>query len=110
MSQQKKYTDITNNVSDGVGFDVRGKEYFLRYPLVSEVETIQELSQGIEDAENSRKDDPDAYKAKTRELEDFLYSLINPVDHEDNIRDVLQKENVKVYRNFNTMIKNELSL
>lgn len=109
MSQQKEYI-LTENTTDGVGFDLRGKKYFLRYPVVSEVEQIQELSEGIDDAEALRKEDPAAYKAKSRELEDFLYGLISPIDHDGNIRAELEHENVKVYRNFNTMIKAELSL
>lgn len=109
MSQANKYS-LSDGVVDGVTFDLRGKQYFLRYPIVSEVETIQDLSEGLENAEALRKEDPEAYKAKSVELEDFLYSLIEPVDHETKIKDALQKENVKVYRNFNTMIKTELSL
>lgn len=109
MSQANKYT-LTENTTDGVVFDLRGQQYFLRYPVVSEVETIQELSEGIDDAEKLRKEDPEAYKKKSNELEDFLYSLISPIDHDTDIREALQKENVKVYRNFNTMIKTELSL
>lgn len=109
MNQKNKYV-LTENTSDGVTFDLRGKQYFLRYPVVSEVETIQDLSQGIDDAEELRKSDPEAYKKRTNDLEDFLYSLISPVDHDTPIKEALQKENVKVYRNFNTMIKTELSL
>lgn len=109
MSQPKKYI-LAENITDGVSFDLRGKEYFLRYPVVSEVEKIQELSQGIDEAEKLRKDNPDLYKEKSEELENFLYALINPVGHDEYIRDALQRENVKVYRNFNTMIKTELSL
>lgn len=109
MSQANKYT-LTENTSDGVTFDLRGKQYFLRYPIVSEVEKIQELSSGIEDAERLQKEDPQAYKEKSGELEDYLYSLISPIDHDTSIKDALQSENIKVYRNFNTMIKTELSL
>lgn len=110
MSQQKNKYTLTENTTDGVVFDLRGHQYFLRYPVVSEVETIQDLSEGIEDASQLRKDDPEAYKKRNDELEDFLYGLITPIDHDLNIKDELQKENVKVYRNFNTMIKTELSL
>lgn len=109
MNQKNKYT-LTENTTDGVSFDLRGKQYFLRYPIVSEVETIQDLSEGLDDAEKLRKEDPEAYKKRSNDLEDFLYGLITPVDHDLNIKDELQKENVKVYRNFNTMIKTELSI
>ena len=109
MSQQKNYI-LDKDTQDGVTFDLRGLKYFLRYPVVSEVETIQDLSQEIEEAEAERKENPEAFKAKSQELEDFLYGLISPIDHDTNIHDALQKENIKVYRNFNTMIKTELSL
>lgn len=110
MSNQKNKYTLTENTTDGVMFDLRGNQYFLRYPVVSEVETIQDLSEGIEDSAQLKKDNPDEYKRRNDELEDFLFGLITPVDHELNIKDELQKENVKVYRNFNTMIKTELSL
>lgn len=109
MSQQKNYV-LDKDIQDGVTFDLRGKKYFLRYPVVSEVETIQELSEGIDNAEALRKEDPEAFKQKSDDLEDFLYGLISPIDHDEHIKDALQKENIKVYRNFNTMIKTELSL
>lgn len=110
MSQQKNKYVLAENIDDGVRFDLRGKVYFLRYPAVHEVETIQELSEGIDDAEKLRKEDPEAYKAKNDELEDFLYGLITPIDHDTPIKEALSTENLKVYRNFNTMIKTELSL
>jgi len=109
MSQQTKYT-LTENTTDGTTFDLRGKLYFLRFPVVSEVEKIQDLSQAIEDAENLRKENPEEYKLKSKELEDFLYGLISPIDHDTNLQEALQNENIKVYRNFNNMIKTELSL
>ena len=110
MSQPNNKYVLTENTTDGVTFDLRGKQYFLRYPVVSEVETIQNLTQGIDDAETLRKENPELFKQKNAELEEFLYSLISPIDHDTNIKDALQKENVKVYRNFNIMIKTELSL
>lgn len=109
-AQKSKYVLIDKDATDGIVFDLRGKQYFLRYPVVSEVETIQNLTEGIEDAENMRKEDPEAYKQKSDELEDFLYDLIQPIDHETNIKDALQSESIKVYRNFNKMIKTELSI
>ena len=109
MSQQAKYT-LTENTTDGNIFDLRGKLYFLRYPVVSEVEKIQDLSAAIDDAEKLRKDNPEEYKRLSKDLEDFLYSLISPVDHDEDLQEALQKENIKVYRNFNNMIKTELSL
>lgn len=110
MEQKSKYILVTDDMPDGVQFDLRGKVYFLRYPSVGEVERIQDLSNGMEDAEKSRSEDPEGYKKRSEELEDFLYSLISPIDHEEGIREALSKENVRVYRNFNTMIKTELSL
>jgi hypothetical protein len=109
MSQPKEYI-LAENTYDGVNFDLRGLKYFLRYPVVSEVETIQELSEGIDDAEELRKTDPEAYKAKSHDLENFLYGLITPVGHDMPIKEALQDVNVRIYRNFNTMVKTELSL
>lgn len=109
MSQQKEYI-LAENVDDGVGFDLRGKKYFLRYPVVSEIKEIQNITDRIDEAEKSRKENPEVYEARSDELEDFLYGLISPVDHDEDIKEAIARENVRVYRNFNTMIKTELSL
>lgn len=119
MSQQKKYTDLTDNVNDGVGFDLRGKEYFLRYPLTHEVEEMKELSDAVTEyqrqADNAGTQEvEDQYKEKAKEagdkLENFIYGLITAVNHDTHIRDALKNENIKVMRNFNTMVRTELSL
>lgn len=100
---QKNYS-LTDNVEDGFNFDVRGKVFFLRYPRTEEVETLQTLAEELKGASDEEK------AAKNTELEVFMYGLITPVDHEESVKEVLKKENVRVMRNFNTMIKTELSL
>lgn len=119
MSQQKKYGDISDNVNDGVGFDLRGKEYFLRYPLTHEVEEMKELSdqaaeyqKDVDNAENQEAAEDLRAKAKDAgdKLENFIYGLISPVNHDTPIREALKNENIKVMRNFNTMVRTELSL
>lgn len=119
MSQPKKYTDLTDNVEDGVGFDLRGKEYFLRYPLTHEVEEMKELSDAVaeyqRDVDNADSQEAaEPFKEKAKEagdkLESFIYGLISAVNHETPIKEALQNENIKVLKNFNTMVRTELSL
>ena len=106
---QKTY-NITDNVNDDFQFIVRDKKYSMRYPRTEEIEQLQELTNELKDAEPLQKSDPEAYKEKVRGVEDYMYEFISPIEHETPIREALEKENVVVMRNFNTMIKTELSL
>lgn len=108
MSQ--KIYNITDNVNDDFKFVMRDKKYAMRYPRTDEVNELQRLTDELKEAEKTRDEDPENYKAVGRKVEDYLYSLISPIDHDAPIRAALEKENVVVMRNFNKMIQTELSL
>lgn len=106
---QKMY-NITDNVNDDFKFVVRDKRYAMRYPRTVEIEELQSLTEELQEASGLQKTDPEAYKDKLRSVEDYMYSFITPIEHDMPIRAALENENVVVMRNFNTMIKTELSL
>ena len=100
--------NLTDNVKDTFPLELRGLRYEMRYPTTGELEDIEEIGaryQSLREEGNA-----EGAKAANTELEDYLYSLITPVEHQGSFKDAIKKENVLVFRNFNTMIKKELSV
>lgn len=100
--------NLSDNVQDDFPFELRDKKYIMRYPLTEEIENLQALNLKLEEATDAK--DADEVKAITTKLENFLYDFISPVDHDQSIRDALKVENIKVMKNFNTMINSELAI
>lgn len=107
MSQNREY-NITDNVNDGVKFDIRGKKFFLRYPLVDEVEELQRLADELQTSEKS--EDESVRQEKSKQLESYIYNFVDPIEHDTPIKEALSKENIIALRNFNRMIKTEFSV
>lgn len=105
MSSQT-WKDLSDNVDDSFNFSLRGKKYTMVYPKTGELEEIQKLNEQYESL------DPKSKEAKDIEeqLTDAIYKYISPVEHDTNIKDALRKENIRVLKNFNTMIKTELAV
>lgn len=104
--------NLSDNVNPTFPFQIDGKKFEFRYPILEEVEEVQSLSSEL-DAEQAKADDQKD-EAKIKELSDkfmdFVYGFISPIEHQDNIKDVLKKSNIIIVRNFNYMIRKELSV
>lgn len=100
--------NLSDNVSDSFEFQLRDKKYEMRYPTTQEIEDIQKLNKELEEATEA-KDEARIERANEL-LEGALYGFIRPVNHEMKIKEALRAENVRVLKNFNTMIRTELSL
>lgn len=100
--------NLSDNVNDGFNFELRGNKYTMRYPITEEVEQIQDITERLQAAQDA-KDNDEAQKL-SKQLEEYLYGFISPEGHDTPIREALLKENIKVMKNFNTMIKTELSI
>lgn len=100
--------NLSDNVQDSFEFNIRGLDFVMRYPRTDEIDIVQELNVQLEEAQENK--DKDAIKQCNEELETFLYSFISPKGHEQSITDVLDKENIKVMKNFQKMIRIEISL
>jgi hypothetical protein len=98
----------TDNVDDNFTFEIRGKKYVMRYPITEEVEEVQNISAKLQKAQDDNN--TDEIKKLSDSLEAYLYGFITPEGHETPIKEALRKENIRVMRNFNTMIKTELSI
>ena len=100
--------NLTDNVEDSFGIEIRGLKYTMRYPRTEEVERIREISEQAQAVDGGN--DAEVAAKANKELEDALYSFITPVGHEESIQEALSKENIKVMRNFIQMVRKELSL
>ena len=45
-----------------------------------------------------------------KEVQEYMYSFITPVDHNTDIREAMKSENLKVLQRFNSMVKSEFSV
>lgn len=106
--------NLSDNVEDSFNFDFTDKEtgkklkYTMRLPITEEVEQVQEISTQLQTAQDEKREDD--VKNLSKKLETFLYGFISPVEHETPIEETLSKQNIRVMRNFNSMIKTELSI
>lgn len=100
--------NLSDNVNEEFEFEIRGLRYTMRYPRTEELEQAQQLNADLSAAQDEKRTDD--VKAISGKLEDFLYEFITPLGHETTIKAALAKENIKVMRNFNNMIKTEISL
>lgn len=100
--------NLSDNVQDEFNFELRDKKYSMRYPLTEEIEKVQEYMDKLTVArEQENNEEVEVINSK---VESYLYSFISPVGHEMPIKDALAKENIRVMRNFNKMIKTELAI
>ncbi len=102
------YGNISDNVADSFQFEVNGLKYDMRYPLTAEIDKIQELTRSAQVADEENR--PEDVKKISNELETLIYGFIQPIDHEVTIKETLTNVNVRVMRNFNTMIRQELAI
>lgn len=104
------YKDLTDNVDESFDFVLRGNKYTMRYPTTEELDDIQRLSTEMDGVDTTTPEGREKAKEINDKLADAMYQFITPVEHETSIREAMSKENVKVLRNFNTMIKTELAV
>ena len=96
--------NLSDNVNNSFKFTINGLIYKMRYPLVSEIEELQEKTKQIE---KKKKKDKDVTEEE-KDLEKWMYSFTEPLDPSSPpIKDLLEKQNIKVMQNFQTMFKAE---
>ncbi len=96
--------NLSDNVNDSFNFSIKGMEYSMRYPLVSEIEELQTKTKAFE----KRKADGKDVTKEEKEIENFMYSFVSPTTADaPPIKELLEKQNIKVMQNFQTMFKTE---
>lgn len=97
--------NLSDNVNDDFLFKIRENEYKMRYPLVEELEDLQSIVDETKDSVDDIKSD------ESKKLQDALYKFISPVNEgTPPISEFIKKQNIRVFINFNTMVKKELGI
>lgn len=103
--------NISDNVEDSWRFrlvDSTKKSYAfeMRYPLVEDIEKIQNMIGKQNDAATEEEK-----IEQSKKVQEFMYGFITPTDkNTKTIHEVLQKSNIKVFNNFNMMVQKEFGI
>lgn len=101
--------DITDNVDKDFNFKVEGKVYIVTYPLMEDIEQLQNIADKQREAQKEK--DEELSKSLSKELEGFIYNFIRPESEEgEDIRSVMKRQNILVVRNFNKMIQKQFGI
>lgn len=95
--------DLTGSLESKFSFAIGDKEFEFRKPTVREMREVSKKFAGID-----QETDIEVQTQKSDEAMAELYKFVFPVGHEENIRDVLDDQQVGVQVAFNEMIKKEL--
>ena len=88
--------NLNDNVNESFSFTLGGFEYQMRYPTVEETENFQKILAKSDEEKNT-----DAVMAE-------MYSYISSDDEKaPPIAEAMKKQNIRVIKNFNEMIKAE---
>ena len=96
--------NLTDNVDDSFQFQMRDNVFQMKYPTTDELEAVQDLNVQLKDVEGNAEETA----ILNQKIVDAMYAFITPVGHEVSIKDALKHENIKVLKNFNKMIADEL--
>lgn len=88
--------NLNDNVNDSFEFQLAGHTYKMRYPTLPEIEKFDKANT-----------DDDATLTSVLES---LYDFVEPVGNAPMIQDSMKSQNIKVYRNFNRMVRTEFGL
>ena len=103
--------NLNDNVNDTYEFSIGGLDYDFKYPTMTDIEPITNLYNERE--AESKKGTPES-EARVKEIdnqiEDLLYGLVIPVGHSTPIREILKTQSIRVVKNFNEMLNQQLSL
>lgn len=113
--------NLTDNVNDSFTFEVNGVAYSMRYPLVEQIEEMQDMVTATEDVQREidrlkrENQETQGLEEKLRkqneDLNDWMYTFIDPVKEDSPaIKETMKKMNVKVLQNFQTMFKTEFGI
>lgn len=87
-----KYDFDIIDADDKPQITMGGHKYQLRYPTVEDIENIQKLK-------------------TDEERQEVLYSFIEPRDGEETpFRDVIRKQDIRVFKKFTEMVKKEFGV
>lgn len=96
--------NLSDNISKSFAFEIDGKVYDFRRPLVKELKANQEIQKELDAASTDEEK-----QAVADKMQQFVYGLITPVDHSTSIEEALDASPINVLQEFNKMVEAELS-
>lgn len=94
---------LTENLDESFKFSIRDKVFEFHYPTTSE---MKELLKKFD--ELKAETDTDKATKLSDQIDKEIHALITPVDHEESVDSLLEKESVVVNRRFSKMLREEL--
>lgn len=95
--------DLTGSLESSFTFAIGDKEFTFRKPTVREMRGVAKKFAGIE-----KEQDPDRQTELSDAAMAELYQFVEPVNHDANLKDLMDDQPVGVQVAFNEMIKKEL--
>lgn len=96
--------DLTGALEASVTFNIGDKEFTLKKPTVREMRQVSRVFASI-DANSS---DVEAQEQASEQAMSELYKFVSPINHDEDIKDLIEDQPVGVQIAFNEMIKKEL--
>lgn len=123
MAQQNIDYNLTDNAKESFNFQLGDLVFNFRYPTTREMRDLaaknnelQEMAQEKEaddklpEDKKSGKDYDKLIKDSSAASEAKMNELVTPVDHENQISEVLEDMPINVVRNFRNMMAREINL
>lgn len=95
--------DLTGSLESEFTFAIGDKEFKFRKPTVREMREVAKKFAGIEE-----ETDVEVQTQKSDEAMAELYKFVTPIDHDQDLKELLEDKPVGVQAAFNEMIKKEL--
>lgn len=95
--------DLTGSLEAEFSFAIGDKEFKFKKPTVREMRAIGKKFAVIE-----KETDLDKQTALSEEAMDELYKFIEPVNHGEKLKELMEDQPVGVQSAFNEMVKKEL--
>ena len=95
--------DLTGSLETKFSFAIGDKEFEFRKPTVREMREVAKKFAGID-----QEKDVEKQTQMSDEAMDSLYQFVTPVNHDGNLKEILDSQPVGVQVAFNEMIKKEL--
>ena len=98
--------NLDDDVTEHFEFVLKGKRYKMRYPTTEETEQSRDKIKTLK--KKYEKDVDKSIQAVEDFYQEWMYSFISKVDEDaPDIKTALLKSNVKLVKNFSSMIESE---
>lgn len=109
MAQTQIDYNLTDNVKTSFNFKLGELVYNFRYPTTREMRELSTMNQELQKLVEEKADEK-AIEKQSKLSEAKMNALVTPVDHENQISEVLEDMPINVVRGFRGMMAKEINL